>query len=121
MRRTPVEDGNDMKLTRSQTRYLVEIHKLSGREGVRSVGIAEALGVSRPSVSRMLNNLTQLGLLEKNPEGIVLLTDVGRELAENRSRELKRLSVKLCETLTVSMALAEECALLLISELPQGV
>ncbi len=109
-----------MKLTRSQTRYLVAIYKLSGDEGIRSMGIAEALSVSRPSVSRMLNNLTQMGLLDKRLYGTVFLTESGKALAEERLQELNRLGSQLEAILKIPSDLAEECALLLISELPKS-
>lgn len=110
-----------MKLTRAQTRYLIAIYRLSGEEkGIRSVAIAEALGVTRPSVSRMLNNLTTMQLLEKRLYGTVFLTAPGKMLAEEVYRELKRLTHYLKTSLSIPADIAEECALLLISELPQG-
>lgn len=111
-----------MKLTRSQTRYLIAIYRLSDdEEGVRSMAIAVALGVTRPSVSRMLNNLTNLGLLEKRLYRTVFLTKSGKALAEERCQELKRLGKQLETSLAISSDIAEECALLLISELPQNI
>lgn len=111
-----------MKLTRSQTRYLIAVYRLADdKEGIRSIDIAEALGVTRPSVSRMLDNLTKMGLLEKRLYGTVFLTKSGKALAEERYRKLKRLGDQLGATLEISSDIAEECALLLISELPQSI
>jgi DtxR family Mn-dependent transcriptional regulator len=74
-----------MKLTRSQIRYLITIYKLSDDEkGIRSIEIAEALGVTRPSVSRMLNNLIKMGLLDKRNCKNVFLTESGKTLAMER-------------------------------------
>ena len=111
-----------MKLTRSQTRYLIAIYKLGDHEeGVRSMGIAEALDVSRPSVNRMLNNLGNMGLLEKRLYGNVFLTETGKELAKERYQALRRLGNKLETSLALSSDIAEKCALLLISELSQSI
>ncbi|MFA9381270.1 MAG: metal-dependent transcriptional regulator [Acetanaerobacterium sp.] len=111
-----------MKLTHSQTRYLIAIYRLSNdKEGVRSSGIAKALGVTRPSVSRMLLNLTKLGLLDKRLYGTVYLTESGKALARERYQELTRLGNQLETGLAIPSDVAEKCALLLISELPQNI
>jgi len=111
-----------MKLTCSQTRYLIAVYKLSDdEEGVRPIAIAEALGVTSPSVSRMLNNLTKMGLLTKKLYGNVFMTERGRALAEERCRKLEQLGCQLETFFEIPSNLAEECALLLISELPQSI
>lgn len=111
-----------MKLTQSQSRYLIALYKLSDHEkGVRSKGIAEALNVSRPSVNRMLNNLGNMGLLEKRLYGNVFLTEAGKELAEEHYQEIKRLGNQLEACLAIPSDVAEKCALLIISELSQNI
>ena len=108
----------NMKLTSTQTRYLLTIYKLCENDtGVRSNEIAESLGVSRPSVSRMLGNLADIGLLYKKRYGIIYLTESGKTLAARCDQELRKLGTQLETILSVPSKTARECALLLISEL----
>jgi len=60
--------------------YLETIYKLSGRGDARPGQIAEALGVSAPTVTATLGRLSERGLIER-PEGAVRLTLDGRQLA----------------------------------------
>lgn len=60
--------------------YLEIIYKLSGRADVRPGQIAEALGVSAPTVTATLGRLSERGLIER-PDGGVELTLEGRRVA----------------------------------------
>lgn len=63
--------------------YLEAIVELDAQsEAVRSVDIARYLGVSKPSVSRAMNNLKSAGLILQEPYGRVMLTAEGREKAD---------------------------------------
>ncbi|MDR0975273.1 MAG: metal-dependent transcriptional regulator [Ruminococcus sp.] len=62
--------------------YIEAILRIHERKGyVRSVDIAETLGVTKPSVSRAVKLLAGKGLIDITPAGITL-TDKGQELAE---------------------------------------
>ncbi len=64
--------------------YLEAIVELDAQsEAVRSVDIARYLGVSKPSVSRAMNNLKSAGLILQEPYGRVTLTEAGRKKADH--------------------------------------
>nr|WP_319487748.1 metal-dependent transcriptional regulator [uncultured Caproiciproducens sp.] len=69
-------------LSSSKKRYLFAIYELGfdGRE-VRCKDIAASLQVKRPSVSKMLNFLTEDGIIEKECYGSVHFTDEGARMA----------------------------------------
>ncbi len=72
-----------MHLQESGEMYLETILILSQKKpGVRSVDVGEYMGFSKPSVSRAVGLLRQGGFLIMRPDGELVLTDRGRELAE---------------------------------------
>jgi DtxR family Mn-dependent transcriptional regulator len=71
------------KLSASLEDYLEAILNLSaGSKVARSKDIADALDVSRSSVTGALRTLAQKQLVNYKPYGFITLTDPGRELAE---------------------------------------
>lgn len=68
-------------MTSGNLRYLLALYRLEGQQGVRSVAMARALGLKKPSVCRMLGNLRDLGLVDKDAYGAAFLTPAGRDLA----------------------------------------
>lgn len=73
-------------LTASNIKYLLVLKELNQTDGgVRCASIAEALGVSRPSVHRMIDTLKELGLVQKSRYGMVFFTRQGQVLAEQYS------------------------------------
>lgn len=60
--------------------YLEAIYKAGERGEVRPGQLAEALGVSAPTVTATLGRLQSRGLIER-PDGGVALTDEGRQVA----------------------------------------
>jgi len=63
--------------------YLKAILILEKKKGmVRSVDIAGYMGVSKPSVSHAVSNLKSAGLLTKDENFYLHLTEEGREIAE---------------------------------------
>ncbi len=69
-------------MTASGRMYLKAIYYLSGSGVTRPAEIAEALGVSRPSVSNAIGKLAKQGLLMHEPYGDVRLTPAGRKAAQ---------------------------------------
>lgn len=73
-----------MKLTNSQEEYLKTIYLLSkNNEKVRVTDIARKLKITKPSVNKGINNLKEIGVLEYEAYGEIVLTKKGIELAEN--------------------------------------
>ena len=69
-------------MTASGRMYLKAIYYLRDGGTTRPAEIAEALSVSRPSVSNALSKLAQQGLLMHEPYGDVRLTSTGRKAAQ---------------------------------------
>lgn len=72
-----------MQLQESGEMYLETILVLSQKKpSVRSVDVGEYMGFSKPSVSRAVGLLRQGGFLIMQPDGELILTALGREVAE---------------------------------------
>ena len=72
-----------MGLHSAKEDYLKAILILEKKKGmVRSVDIAGDMGVSKPSVSHAVSNLKSAGLLTKDENFYLHLTEEGREIAE---------------------------------------
>ncbi|MBQ1504615.1 MAG: metal-dependent transcriptional regulator [Oscillospiraceae bacterium] len=72
-----------MHIYESAENYLETILILQNRAGqVRSIDIANELSFSKPSVSVAMKNLRNGGYIEMNKDGLITLTDSGREIAE---------------------------------------
>ncbi|MGI5893446.1 MAG: metal-dependent transcriptional regulator [Candidatus Merdivicinus sp.] len=71
-----------MKLQESGENYLETVLILEDKNGaVRSVDVANYLGVSKPSVSRAMNVLKAAGYITQESYGDIYLTEKGRERA----------------------------------------
>lgn len=71
-----------MSLHESAEMYLETIYTLSQEsQSVRSIDVAEALGYSRPSVSRAVGLLKNDGYLTMDNDGFLILTEKGAETA----------------------------------------
>lgn len=72
-----------MKLQESGEMYLETILVLKQRFGyVRSIDIAHELNFSKPSVSRAISLLRENDYVTFDPNGMILLTEKGMEVAE---------------------------------------
>ena len=70
-------------LTAANIRYLLAIGDLDrDGKGVRCVDVAQALGITKPSVHSMVDSMKDMGLLEKPHYGVIRLTDLGRSTAD---------------------------------------
>ena len=71
-----------MALTSSMEDYLEAVLILHQKRGsVRGVDIAVHLGVTKPSVSRAVKELSKFGHIIKNTDGTLSLTDSGLQIA----------------------------------------
>lgn len=72
-----------MSLTPAMEDYLKAVLVLHGQNGsVRCVEVAEYLGVTKPSVSRAVKELSKTGHIRRTAHGALSLTEQGRHLAE---------------------------------------
>ena len=72
-----------MALTSSMEDYLEAVHILHQRRGnVRNVDISVYLGVTKPSVSRAIKELSKMGYLSKEADGSLTLTQKGQQAAK---------------------------------------
>ena len=72
-----------MNLTANQIRFLLAVLSLSSMgEGVASKNIAHLLGVTRPSVHGMLEQMIERGFIEKARYGRARLTAEGLAVAQ---------------------------------------
>lgn len=73
-----------MKIQESAENYLEAILVLTQRNGqVRSIDVAHYTGFSKPSISRAVGLLRDNGYVSIDQNGLLCLTDAGREIAEN--------------------------------------
>jgi len=84
--------------------------ELSSEEGIRSTDIASALGISKASVSSMMNVLREAGYVTKEKYGAVSLTENGRKAAADTKRRYELLKKFLHDILGVEAAIAAEDA-----------
>ena len=71
-----------MSLHESAEMYLETIYQLSQeRPTVRSIDIAEAMGYSKPSISRAVGLLKNDGYLLVDKDGFLTLTEKGKEIS----------------------------------------
>lgn len=68
----------------SQEMYLETILRLKNKKGsVRAIDVAEELGYSKPSVSRAVGIMKKDGFIVVRADGLIELTETGKEKAEN--------------------------------------
>lgn len=88
-----------MQLKESGEMYLETIYVLNKKSGyVRSIDVCEHMGYSKPSVSRAVGLLKEGGYITVGKDGSLILTDLGREIAEKtfeRHIVLSELFIKL--------------------------
>ena len=98
-------------MTSSLEDYLEAVFVLSNQKGnVRLTDIAEYLGVSKPSVNRAVNTLTQNGFLEHVTYGDIIITPAGESYAANVLRRHKLIKQFLISELGVDEKIAERDA-----------
>ena len=108
----------DHALTKASEDYLEAIYRLAledaaGDGTVRSVDVAEQLGVSKASVNKALSTLKESDMVEQSRYGRVTLTQKGREYAALVWRAHRALRLFLESDLGVSPERADEEACLM--------
>ena len=99
-----------MRIQESAENYLEAIFILQNRKGhVRSVDVATELGYSKPSVSRAMKLLRENAYITVTPDGAILLTATGQEIAE-QMYERHTLLTKFLMDLGLDEAAAKEDA-----------
>lgn len=85
-------------ITPSKENYLKVLLDLSNGEEIHSIDVANALGITKASVSYMMNRLKEEGYITKEKYGTVTLTKKGIEeaiLVKRRYNLLKRFFEKI--------------------------
>ncbi len=99
-----------MNIHKSAEDYLEAMLMLKEERGyVRSIDVADKLGVTKPSVSYATKRLRESGYITMDPDGLITLTDKGLEIAE-RMYERHKLLTKLLIRLGVDPETAREDA-----------
>ena len=79
-----------MELTAAHLRYLLAIYDVSQTHlDICSRSIAEKLGVTKPSVVRIMNLLMERGMIVKEHYGKIYLTDRGIFVAKEVKKQLE--------------------------------
>ena len=82
-----------MKIQKSSEDYLETMLMMLEKHGyIRSIDVAEHLGVTKPSVSYATKRLRENGYLTMERDGLITLTDTGREIAVRMYTRHKRLT-----------------------------
>ena len=100
-----------MNIHESAENYLEAMLMLQEERGyIRSIDVAEKLGVSKPSVSYATKRLRESGYISLDPAGMIVLEPPGLEIAE-RIYERHKLLTELFISLGVSpdIALQDAC------------
>ena len=99
-----------MTIHKSAEDYLEAMLMLKEKRGyIRSIDVAEMLGVTKPSVSYATKRLRENGYISLDPAGMIQLMEPGLEIAE-RVYERHRLLTELFIGLGVSPETAREDA-----------
>jgi DtxR family transcriptional regulator, Mn-dependent transcriptional regulator len=97
-----------LKLTPSQENYLEHIWRLSSNGAVRAVNLADSVGVKRPSVTRAINTLAHLGLVQHEHYGDIELTPKGYRTAQYIAYRDRCLKQFMTQVLRLDSATADE-------------
>ena len=95
-----------MQLTAAHLRYLLAIYEVSRTHlDISSRSIAEKLGVTKPSVVRIMNLLMERGMIVKEHYGKIYMTDRGIFVAKEVRAQLERVVPEIFRTPWGSWAL----------------
>ncbi|MGI5985625.1 MAG: metal-dependent transcriptional regulator [Clostridiales bacterium] len=106
-----------MRLTATQIRYLLAIHTLSDDGIVRSADIAGSLGVTKPSVHKMIIQLSKMDLITKEKYSVIRVTESGRFFAQQYFDSFSLIYGFLSKQLNLPQDTAEEGVLAILSSM----
>lgn len=110
-----------MEICSGQYRYLLSIYRLTQENRrIRCVDIAADLGVTRPSVSKMMKCMVRMELVEPDYCEAVRLTTHGRELAEKYHSDYDMVYAFFRRMLRLTPAEAKEHAFQFLSAFPHS-
>ena len=96
------------KLLKSGEDYLEAVYNLLQKDDhAHSVDVAKALGVSKPSAFKAMQNLVEQGYIIKENYGAVTLTEKGKACARTIRKKHKAIRMLLTDVLKVSPENAE--------------
>lgn len=108
-----------MSLCAGQYRYLLCIYRLQQeRRRIRCVDIAADLGVTRPSVSKMMKCMVRMELVEPDYCEAVRLTPAGLAMAERLNEDYDMTYAFFRRILRLPPGEAKEQAFLFLSDFP---
>lgn len=108
-----------MSVTLSQARYLITMYHMRDRE--RNVSnIAAVLGVSKPSVTNMINLFTERGMVKKGHSLIPTLTAQGKKKAEEILQKQALIKGYFRRELEIPQERADNDALVFLFELSEN-
>lgn len=105
-------------LSAANIRYLIALNALDREGGVRCVDIAQTLGITKPSVHRMMEAMCDMALIVKAKYGTVSLTETGRALAESYAAYYTTIGGYFAGRLSLTPDEAGEAALALLAAVP---
>ncbi|MBR2284743.1 MAG: metal-dependent transcriptional regulator [Ruminococcus sp.] len=109
-----------MKHCAGQIKYLIAIKELSEKEEfIKCVSISRHLGVSRPSVSKMLRCLANHGLVYEDFANSVVLTPEGEEVVNEIFSSFNEVYTFFHKFLRLPPEEAHAQAVVFITEFPQ--
>lgn len=84
---------NAMRILKASEDYLEAMLMMKEKHGfIRSIDIADELGVTKPSVSYATKRLRENGYITMDEDGLIMLTDSGMEIAERIYKRHKLLT-----------------------------
>ena len=84
---------NAMKILRASEDYLEAMLMMKEKHGyIRSIDVAEQLGVTKPSVTYTTKRLRESGYITMDKDGLITLTDSGLAIAESMLERHRLLS-----------------------------
>ena len=104
-----------MKLSVSQLKYMLVLGKFSGDRAIRTAEVAKRLGIQRSSAFNMLNRLSEAGMIVKNEDKTVSLTDKGERTAGGLMSKYNDITSKLEKYFGLSPEDSGDCALMILS------
>ena len=82
-----------MKILRASEDYLEAMLMMKEKHGyIRSIDVAEQLGVTKPSVTYTTKRLRESGYITMDKDGLITLTDSGLAIAESMLERHRLLS-----------------------------